>query len=107
MSKKEYYKLVRDRIPEIIETSGRKCETEILSETEYLKAVDKKLEEELNEYLCSHNIEELADLIEVVYAATEAMGYTVEQLEQERLVKAEERGRFKKKILLKMVYDSH
>ena len=44
-----YNKLVRDRIPEIILASGKKCSTEILSDEEYLKLVDAKLDEELAE----------------------------------------------------------
>ena len=59
---KIYNKLVRDRIPEIIEADGRKCETVILSDEEYIAALDKKLSEELAEYLESGSLEELADL---------------------------------------------
>ena len=45
----KYHKLVRDRIPEIIEASGKTCVTEILSDADYLKMVDAKLDEELSE----------------------------------------------------------
>ena len=103
MSIKEYHKLVRDKIPEIIEASGKNCETEILSEEEYLKMVDAKLDEELAEYHKDQNIEELADLLEVIYAAVKARGYTRDQLERVRQKKAEERGGFEKRILLKSV----
>ena len=61
-----YNKLVRDCIPEIIKLSGKKCSTEILSDEEYLKSVDAKLDEELAEYHKDQNIEELADLLEVM-----------------------------------------
>ena len=50
MSVKEYHKLVRDKIPEIIEASGKACKTEILSDEDYLKMLDAKLDEELAEY---------------------------------------------------------
>ena len=103
MSIKKFNKLVRDKIPEIIEVSGKTCETEILSEDEYLKMVDVKLDEELAEYHKDQNIEELADLLEVIYAATKARGYTLEQLELVRKEKAEKRGGFEKRILLKTV----
>ncbi len=103
MSIKEYHKLVRDKIPEIIEGSGKICETVILSENEYLQMVDAKLDEELAEYHKDQNIEELADLLEVIYAAAKARGYTIEQLEHIRKEKAEERGGFEKRILLKTV----
>ena len=100
MSKKTYNKLVRDRIPEIIEASGAECKTEILSDERYLEMIDAKLDEELAEYHKDQNIEELADLLEIIRAATLARGYTLEELEDVRAKKAEKRGGFAKKILL-------
>ena len=100
MSVIKYSKLVRDRIPEIIEASGKNCVTEILPDDEYLRMVDAKLDEELIEYHKDQNIEELADLMEVIYAAAIARGYTIEQLEKVRAKNAEKRGAFQKKILL-------
>ena len=100
-----YNKLVRDRIPEIIQASGKKCSTEILSDEEYLKLVDAKLDEELAEYHKDQNIEELADLLEVIHAATLARGYSLEDLERVRAEKAAKRGGFAKRILLKEVYE--
>lgn len=96
-----YDKLVRDKIPEIIEKSGKQCKTEILSDEKYLEMIDKKLNEELAEYHEDQNIEELADLLEVIYVATKARGYSIEDLEKVRAEKAEKRGGFDKKILLK------
>ena len=87
-----YNKLVRDRIPEIIEASGNSCKIEFLSDEEYLKMIDAKLDEELAEYHKDQNIEELADLLEVVRAAAIARGYTLEELENVRAKKAENRG---------------
>lgn len=101
----KYSKLVRDRIPEIIEASGKTCVTEILSDDEYLRMIDAKLDEELAEYHKDQNVEELADLLEVIYAAAKARGYTIEQLEDVRAQKAVKRGAFEKKILLKSVFD--
>ena len=101
----KYNKLVRDRIPEIIEASGKSCVTEIHSDKAYLRLVDAKLDEELAEYHSDQNIEELADLLEVIYAAAMARGYTLEQLESVRAAKAEKRGAFANKILLKEVIE--
>ena len=101
----KYNKLVRDRIPEIIEASGKSCVTEILSDEAYLRMVDAKLDEELAEYHSDQTIEELADLLEVIYAAAMARGYTLEQLESVRAAKAEKRGAFANKILLKEVIE--
>ena len=99
----KYHKLVRDRIPEIIEASGKTCKIEILSGEEYLRMVDAKLDEELAEYHKDQNIDELADLMEVIYAAAIARGYTPERLDQVRAEKAAKRGGFQKRILLKEV----
>lgn len=65
--------------------------------------LDAKLDEELAEYHQDQNLEELADLLEVVYATAVARGYSVEELESLRKKKAAERGGFSKKILLKEV----
>ena len=100
MATKIYNKLVRDFIPDIIEESGNECRTRILSDDEYLKMLDAKLDEELAEYHKDQNIEELADLLEVIRAATIARGYTLEELEAVRANKAEKRGGFEQKILL-------
>ena len=104
--KKTYNKLVRDRIPEMIEEQGKACVVEILSDEEYISMVDAKLDEELAEYHKDQNIEELADLMEVIYAAAIARGYSREQLETVRAQKAEERGGFEKKLLLKEVFEN-
>ena len=100
-----YDKLVRDKIPEIIENSGKQCEIEILSDEKYLEMIDKKLDEEIAEYHKDKNIEELADLLEVVYTATKARGYSIDDLEKVRAEKSEKRGGFDKKILLKKVIE--
>ena len=99
------YKLVRDRIPEIIEGSGKSCNLEVLGEDEYLRAIDAKLDEELAEYHRERNIEELADLMEVIRAAAVARGYTVEELERVRAEKAAKRGGFEKKLFLREVIE--
>ena len=100
---KTYNKLVRDNIPAIIQAKGAVSETEILSDTDYLRLLDAKLDEELTEYHQDQNIEELADLMEVIYACAKARGYTVAELEALRAEKAEKRGGFDRKILLKTV----
>ena len=100
---KTYNKLVRDNIPAIIQAKGAGCETEILSDADYLRLLDAKLDEELTEYHQDQNIEELADLMEVIYACARAHGYTVAELEALRTEKAAKRGGFDRKILLKTV----
>ena len=101
-----YRKLVRDRIPEIIEQSGQTCVCSVLSGDEYLKLLDEKLNEELAEYQESKSMEELADLLEVIRAVALARGSSFEQVEELRRLKAEKRGGFEKKILLEEVVES-
>ena len=103
---KTYNKLVRDRIPEIIQSAGKSCTTEVLSDEDYLRMIDVKLDEELAEYHESGSIEELADLLEVIYAAACARGSSPADLEQVRVRKAEKRGSFSIKILLKEVTEN-
>lgn len=98
-----YHKLVRDRIPEIIEADGKICICETLSDADYIDLLDQKLNEELAEYQESKSLEELADLLEVMQAVVKARGWTLEELEQLRADKAARRGGFEKKILLKEV----
>lgn len=100
MSVIKYDKLVRDRIPEIIRRGGKRCTVRKLSQEEYLQRVDAKLDEELAEYHRDRNVEELADLLEVLYAAAIARGYTLEELERVRAEKAEQRGGFSQGWLL-------
>ena len=102
---KSFYKLVRDRIPEIIEADGKTCVYETLSDEEYIRLLDQKLNEELAEYQESKSLEELADLLEVMQAVVRARGWTLDELEQVRADKAVERGGFTKKILLKEVWE--
>ena len=99
----EYDKLIRDKIPEIIEQSGKKCIVEVMDNDTYIEYLEQKLNEELAEYQQDKSIEELADLLEVIYAVVAARGYSVEELERIRLEKAEKRGAFEKKLLLKSV----
>lgn len=97
---KRYYKLVRDNIPDIIKATGARCRTEKVPDSHYLQVLDDKLQEELAEYIGSHNVEELADLLEVIYAAAAARGVSAVELDQMREAKAAERGRFDKRVFL-------
>ena len=96
-------KLVRDKIPEIIENTGKTAYCHILTEEEYIAELDKKLNEECAEYQADKSLEELADMLEVMYAIAEARGYSVAELERVRAEKAEKRGGFKDRIFLEKV----
>ena len=105
ISMKEYDKLVRDKIPEIIEEDGKEYETDELNDEEYKEYLKDKLLEETQEYIRSGDTEELADVLEVVRSILEVEDIKFEKLEEIRREKAEERGRFEKKIKLVKVYD--
>ena len=98
-------KLVRDRIPEIINASGKTCVTEVLSQEDYLTELDRKLSEELSEYQQSKSLEELADLLEVMGAVVKARGYTWDELTRVRKEKRAQRGAFDQRIYLKEVIE--
>src|SRR5690349_15930423 len=95
-----YNKLVRDRIPEIIEQSGKACEVRVLSPEEYRTKLHEKLLEEIKEYNHSGEVTELADLVEVVYAILDNEGISTESFEKLREAKKSERGAFRKRLLL-------
>lgn len=101
---KHFGKLVRDRIPEIIEKNGETPVTRTLDDQEYRAALLQKLEEEVAECRENHSAEELADLQEVILALAADLGLTPEALETVRVKKAQERGGFAKRIFLESTH---
>lgn len=99
-----YNKLVRDRIPEIIESQGKKCTTLKLELDAYQEELRKKLQEEMQEYLSAVEnkaaSEELADLLEVIYALASVHEVTEEDLNEIRMSKKQQRGGFENRIFL-------
>jgi predicted house-cleaning noncanonical NTP pyrophosphatase (MazG superfamily) len=96
-------KLVRDRIPEIIEASGRIALVRKLTDSEFERALRLKLIEEATE-ACeasdSELVTELADVLEVCLALASAHGFTLESIEVARKKKESERGSFSKRLFL-------
>jgi predicted house-cleaning noncanonical NTP pyrophosphatase (MazG superfamily) len=103
VSRKVYNKLVRDRIPEIIRADGKEPKTRILNNQEYLEELIKKLGEEYKEFKADNNIEELADLQEVILALADALNITYQDLAKAVSDKALKRGAFKQRIYLESV----
>lgn len=97
---KVYNKLVRDKITDIIEADGRMAKYRILDNNEYRKELNSKLQEEVKEYLDDNNVEELADIVEVIYGILNSMDVTIDEFEKVRIKKQEERGAFNKRIYL-------
>lgn len=93
-------KIVRDKIPQIIKESGKTAQTHIADPEEYFKALKQKLEEEVKEYSVSDDVQELADILEVIHAITDAKQMDWNELEKIRIDKAEKNGTFQKRIIL-------
>ena len=102
-NKKVYNKLVRDKIPEIIHAKGERTTIRILNKQEYFQELINKLKEEVSEFEQDPSVEELADIKEVLIALRIAMGIHAGILEDTRRQKANERGRFAKRIYLESV----
>lgn len=98
---KSYDKLIRDKIPQIIEKDGRTCETVKVNREEHYQRLKEKLMEEVTEFIQDENIEELADIYEVIAALSEFVGKGEEELMEVRNKKREERGGFREGIVLK------
>ena len=96
----KYEKAVRDKIPEIIKFSGKNCNVKKLDNSEFLIQLEKKLAEELTEYQESKNVEELADILEVIYRISELTGVSSDELDKIRYDKAEQRGKFDDNLFL-------
>lgn len=94
-----YNKLVRDKIPEILDKKGVEYEKRIADDAEYKIELIKKLNEEINEFSEAGDIEELADVLEVVEALMKLPEYA--EVEAVRIGKLEEKGGFNQRIILK------
>lgn len=96
-----YDKLVRDFIPEIIEASGKTATIEIVNNQVAFDYLLKKLDEEVGEFKTDKNLEELADVMEVLFGLAHKLGYSEQDLMNKRQEKKDARGGFEKNIILK------
>lgn len=101
----KYNKLVRDKIPEEIEKQGKKCKYEILDDEKYSKELDKKLLEEVNEYISDHSEKEMADVQEVLKAIIKYRDIDENRVEELRKAKEKQKGGFYNKIYLTEVLE--
>ncbi|MGH4120904.1 phosphoribosyl-ATP pyrophosphohydrolase [Clostridium sp.] len=102
---KIYNKLVRDKIPEIIKSTGKSFDIHSAKKEELQPLLETKLNEEVSEYLEDKNLEELADVMEVLFGLAGALGYSEQDLINKRNEKKEARGGFEKCIVLEKVYE--
>lgn len=104
-----YKKLVRDKIPQMIEESGKSFTMSILPPDKRLGEIKNKMKEEAIEFQEATNkqdtVEELADIVELVHAALDVYGISYEELEAFRQRKKEKRGGFAEGIYLMEVED--
>jgi len=100
MSSVHYDKLVRDKIPDIIRQAGKQPVTDSIPPEEMTAALDRKLQEETKEYLESHSVEEMADILEVLHGIAYNKGIPWDDVESLRIRKCGERGGFEKGIRL-------
>jgi predicted house-cleaning noncanonical NTP pyrophosphatase (MazG superfamily) len=96
----KYNKLVRDRIPEIIENRGEKSFWHEADSEEFKEKLKEKLLEEVQEYLKDDSIEELADILEVVETLIKQKGIEEADVRQIQSKKREKNGGFEKQIIL-------
>ena len=96
----KYNKAIRDKIPEIIEQSGKKCTVKILSDEAFLEKLEEKLTEEVLEYQESKSLDELADILEVINRILNIKGIKKGELEEIQIMKKDERGGFDKNLFL-------
>lgn len=96
----QYNKLVRDKIPELIAAKGEHCSIRVLEDEEYRICLEQKLDEEVGEYHRDRNLEELADILEVVYALADSLGTSRQELMEVYHAKHQQRGGFSEKIFL-------
>lgn len=99
-------KLARDRLHENLAVRGATAITRILSDEEYKLALYKKLQEEVTEFLETPIPEELADVLEVIYALAPIVAGSIQELEQVRIAKKDHRGGFDKKMFVEEIHEN-
>ena len=102
-----YNKLIRDKIPEIIKADGKTPVVWALDDDEFLNALNQKLCEEVNEYLNDEFLEELCDILEVVYAIANAKGYSLNDIKTQRNNKNLTNGAFEDRLFLEKVIEEN
>ena len=93
-------KLIRDKIPQRLQEKGVEHTTHVANDEEYRGMLVQKLKEEVREFEADQNPEELADILEVIYALAESRGISRQELEAMRAKKESERGAFREHIIL-------
>ena len=96
----KYNKLVRDKIMQNIRAKGHHVKYSILDDREYFEELDKKLIEEVNEFIEAHNEEEMADIMEVIETIIKQRGMSLQKIEEIKEKKKQKSGSFNDKVFL-------
>lgn len=103
---KEYNKLVRDKIPEIIKKSGSKCTYHIAeNDSEYLEKLHEKLQEEILEFKTKPSVDEFIDVMQVLESISNFYNFHIDMIKDEKKYKKSKRGGFEKRIILESTDD--
>lgn len=97
-------KLVRDNVPQILENQGNKCDVDTLNKDHALEYLYIKLQETIFDLVDTEDLDELADILEIVYTIGGKYGYSSEDIIKRMIEKKEEYGSFEKNLLLKKIY---
>lgn len=103
MKKVFHKKLIRDKIPQIIEAAGDKYEVRVMGKREFEKELKKKLVEEANELIKTPRkdlLNEMADVLELLKSIANFYKIDFKLLEEKQVQKRKERGGFKKRLFL-------
>lgn len=107
MNRKVYNKLIRDKIPEVIKSKGHVPKFSVMSESDFREALKIKMAEEAKELTEAKTkgdiLNELSDIQELVLAIAKNYDISMDEVEEKRKKKSQERGGFKKRFLLEYV----
>ena len=106
MAETHYNKLVRDKIPEIIQANGATPIVHTATPTEFRSALLEKLAEECLEFQENPCTDELADVLEVVHGLYDCFGFDTTEVEAYRKAKQEKRGAYLQGVILEKVIES-
>ncbi len=105
MSQKQTFtpKLIRDKIPKIIEESGKRCTVRKATIPEYQALLYDKMIEELSEFYLDPCLEEAADMYEVFLSILRHWGLDLSDVAFAASDKREARGGFRDGIILEKI----